>query len=80
MCQPRRTARSRCTLPGGILTVIVCPAIVVEAIEIIDRYMQSFHQAMEEGCVLTDSATDFQPWPAQSISRGKADSRQEVQA
>jgi hypothetical protein len=51
-----------------------------EAIEIIDGYMQSFRQAMEEGRVRTDSATDFNTLARlKAFLEGKADSRQEVQ-
>jgi hypothetical protein len=51
-----------------------------EAIEIIDGFMQSFRQAMEEGRVRTDSATDFNTLARlKAFLEGKADSRQEVQ-
>jgi len=51
-----------------------------EAIEIIDGYMQSFRQAMEEGRVRTDSAADFNTLARlKAFLEGKADSRQEVQ-
>jgi hypothetical protein len=51
-----------------------------EAIEIIDGYMQSFRQAMEEGRVRTDSASDFNTMMRlKAFLEGKADSRQEVQ-
>jgi hypothetical protein len=51
-----------------------------EAIEIIDGYMHSFRQAMEEGRVRTDSAADFNTLARlKAFIEGKADSRQEVQ-
>jgi hypothetical protein len=51
-----------------------------EAIEIIDGYMQSFRQAMEDGRVRTDSAADFNTLARlKAFLEGKADSRQEVQ-
>jgi hypothetical protein len=50
-----------------------------EAIEIIDGYMQSFRQAMEEGRVRTDSATDFNTLARlKAFLEGKADSRHGV--
>jgi hypothetical protein len=51
-----------------------------EAIAIVDGYMQSFRNALDEGRVRTDSAGDFNTMMRlKAFLEGKADSRQEVQ-
>jgi hypothetical protein len=51
-----------------------------EAIAIVDGYMQSFRNALDEGRVRTDSASDFNTMMRlKAFLEGKADSRQEVQ-
>jgi len=50
-----------------------------EAVAIVDEYMQSFRQALDEGRVRSDSATDFNTMARlKAFLEGKADSRQEV--
>ena len=51
-----------------------------EAIAIVDGYVQSFRNALDEGRVRTDSAGDFNTMMRlKAFLEGKADSRQEVQ-
>jgi hypothetical protein len=51
-----------------------------EAIEIVDAYMRAFREALEEGRVRVDNASDFNTMMRlKAFMEGKADSRQEVQ-
>jgi hypothetical protein len=51
-----------------------------EAIEIVDAYMRAFREALEEGRVRVDNASDFNTMTRlKQFLEGKADSRQEVQ-
>jgi hypothetical protein len=51
-----------------------------EAIEIVDAYMRAFREALEEGRIRVDNASDFNiMMRLKAFLEGKADSRQEVQ-
>jgi hypothetical protein len=51
-----------------------------EAIEIVDAYMRAFREALEEGRIRVDNASDFNTMMRlKAFLEGKADSRQEVQ-
>jgi hypothetical protein len=51
-----------------------------EAIEIVDGYMRAFREALDEGRVRVDNASDFNTMMRlKAFLEGKADSRQEVQ-